>query len=234
MKNVLRLKTFAFYAVALTFALYVFSFLLPSVLSAEEPNVPGTEAVGIKWVHIFIRADVNQVHFENIWVFERQAQNRPWQVSINLPDGAAALSFDEPNETEFATEPGTIRKRMAADSLIDSAGFSFVLPNQDGMCRTLIKPSYRVGLMVVSVSGPATQLESRVLRANEFMQSHSRFSGVYTAGDMAADTEVEINLARLPRRDRGLLEIACVAGLCLIVIIALLTVCWNRYAFTRG
>ena len=66
----------------LHFALYIFSFLSPVVLfAAQEPNAPS-----IKMLHVFIQADVNEVHFENIWVFQRRTLNRPWQVSIDLPD----------------------------------------------------------------------------------------------------------------------------------------------------
>lgn len=210
------------------FCLFTFHFLSPAVLLAAEPSALPIDAIGIKWVHIFIRADVNEVSFENIWVFERQAENYPWPVCIDLPDEAVAAGFNGPNGTELVADSGTIRKTMAADSLIDSVGFSFALPNQKGMCRTSITPRYQVNLMVVSVSGPAVELASNILKPNEFMASHSRFSSVYTAAGLAADTKVNIKLSALPRRDCGLLEIACVVGLCLIVIIALITMYYNR------
>jgi len=202
-----------------------FSFLASTALFAAEPNAPA-----VKWVHIFIRADVDEVRFENIWVFERQTVGCPWDVTIDLPEGAVLLHFDEPNETELLAGSGTIRKEMAADSLIDSVGFSFALPNQDGLCRTYIAAAYRIESMMVYVSGSATKIESRVLKYNKFMALRSVFSSVYTAGNLAAGTKLEINLSDLPYKDCGLLEIVCVVGLGLVIVIALLTLYRNRKA----
>lgn len=184
-----KFKTFEFYTIAFSFSLCAFSFLLPVDLFVAEPN-----ALSIKWAHIFIRADVNEVHFENILVFERETANHPWEVSIDLPDGAIVLGFDEPNETELLAGGRIICKAMAADSLIDSVGFSFALPNRDGTCQTLIKPDYQVDIMVVYVSGPGTQLVSNALKSDEYGQSHSEFSSVYTASNLTAGTKIEINL----------------------------------------
>lgn len=214
MKSKLRILFFLF-----------FCFLPFSVLFADELSEPN-----IKWLRIFIRADVNEVHFRNFWVFERQTANGPWEASIDVPDRAVPFGFDEPNETELSAETGCIHKRMTADSLIDSVGFSFALPNQGRMCQTLIKPGYRVSSMVVYVSGPATQLISDVLKFDEFMASHSRFSGVYTAGNLPAGAKVEINLKGLPGRDCQFYEIVCVVGLVLIIIIALFTLYCKRRA----
>lgn len=197
----------------------------PVILLADEPNEPE-----IKMLHIFIQADVNKVYFENIWVFERQAAAGHWQVSVDLPDKAVVLGFDEPNETKFAAETGSVRKKMAVDSLIDSVGFSFALPNDKGMCRTSITPGCYVDSMVVYVSGSAAKLVSDTLAPSEYMQSHSRFSGVYTAGGLAAGKTIEITLSRLPHKDRGLVEIICLAGLGLLIMVALLTLYYNSKA----
>ena len=204
--------------------------LLPAGLFAAEPNVVPTGDVGIRMLHIFIRADVNEVHFENIWAFERQRPNGPWKVSVDLPGGAAVSGFDEPGETELQAGGRTVGRKMDVDSLIDSVGFSFVLPNQDGVCRTQIAPGYPVNSMVVYVSGSAVKLAGNVLKLDEYRVSHSKFSGVYTAGNLEAGARVEINLSRLPSGDCRLLENICVVGLGLIVLIALLIVYWNQKA----
>ena len=200
-----------------------FYFLSPMVLLAEQPNEPN-----IEMLHVFVRANVNEVYFRNIWVFKRQDANLPWDVSIDLPYMAIILNLDEPNEMEFATSPATIRKRMAAESLIDSVGFSFALPNQDGTCRTQISPKYRVHSMMVSVSGPDTQLISDILKPYKYRQSHLTLPKVYRAGDLAAGTEVEINLQYLPCKDSNALEIVCIVGLGLIIIISLFTMYYKR------
>jgi len=204
-----------------------FCFLGSVVLAAEEPNAPS-----IKWLQVFIRADVNEVRFENIWVFERKTADGQWDVSIDLPEGAAGLVLDETNQT-LMTGTQSIRMDMAAESLIDSVGFSFSLPNRTGTCRTFMTAGYHVNSMAVSVSGAGTKLVSNVLKPNEYMQSRSRLSGVYTAGDLPAGTRIEITLSRLPRRGNGLAEAICVAGLGLIIITAFLTLLQQKYTEQR-
>ncbi len=202
--------------------LFCCGFLLSSTVLAVEPNAPAQDVV--KMLHIFIRADVNEVRFENIWVFERQSAKHPWNVSIDLPDSAKNITLDEPNKTTFTEDTKIIQARMTADSIIDSIGFSYTLANRDGKCRTFIKPDYKVDSMVVSAAGRATKLVSEVLKPNKFLASHSdAFSHIYTAHDLAAGTKVEIKLTDLPRRNSQLSGIVCILGLEVIIIAALLT-----------
>jgi hypothetical protein len=213
--------------------LFFFSlcFLSPPVsLGAPggEPVEPEPNAPSIRVLHVFVRADVNQVFFENIWVFQRQSPAHTCQISINLPDGAVLSGLDEPNQTRFVAETGVINKSMTAGSLFCSVGFSFVLPNQAGDCQTQIVPAYKVDSMVVSVSGSATEILSNVLKSHELEQSYSGFSSVYTASNLPAGAKVQINLKHLPCKGWKLLKVACVAGLGLIVIAALLTLYWNQ------
>jgi hypothetical protein len=228
-----RIKTIESYPIAYTylapkftwglFCLCAFILLSPAILLADQPS-----SISIKMLHIFISADVNKVRFENIWVFQRQIPERPWQVNINLPEAAAAVSFDEPNETEFIPDSGTIRKRMAADSLIDSVGFSFVLPNHKGTCQTQITPPYPVDSMAVCVSGRTVKLESPTLKFNQFKTLRSKFFGVYTASNLTPATNVNINLTGLPSEDSSSVKTICLLGLGLIILIALLTLFWKR------
>jgi len=207
--------------------LLFFFFLSAGRLPAAEPNIVAVDPVWIKMMYVFISADANEVRFENVWVFKRHEGDLPWEVNINLPDGASGLHFDEPNETELLAGSGIVRKKIKADSLTDSVGFSFTLPNQGGLCRSFIKPGYRVDSMVVSVSGPAAKLVSNALKADQYKQLHSTFSGVYITNDLAADTKITINLSRLPAKDSSMSRTICLAGLALIVVIALLTMYYN-------
>lgn len=221
---------FYFYLFTFHFSLLSFYFLLfsPAALFAAEPNKPSTDSVRIKMLHIFIRADVNDVRFDNIWVFENQGPNSPWQIIIDLPDQTVLLGFEDPNQIEFMQDSGTIHKKISADSPISRLDFSFVLPNQAGKCRTQIKPGYRVDSILVSVSGPATQFTSDVLKLSNFMASQAKLPRIYSAGDLAADTKIDINLSRLPCQNGKLLKALCLAGLALIVIIALFTIYHSR------
>ncbi len=220
-----KFKAFEFDAAAFRFSLLVFSFLAPVILFADQPDTPV-----VKWLSVYIRADVNEVRFENIWVFQRHKADRSWDVVISLPDDAVVLRLDEPNETELPATGRTIRKDMTADSLIDSIGFSLALPNQAGTCQTQIVPDYNVASIVVFVSGSAVRLVSNVLKYDEFRTSRSNFSSVYTADNVAAGTKVGIELKHLPCKARELSAIVCITGLALIVIIALFTIYYNRTA----
>jgi len=222
-----HISFFTFFTFYLSLLTFHFS---SSAIFAAEPNVVSADTIRIKMLHIFIQADVNDVRFDNIWVFENRQRGESWDVSIDLPDRAVLLSLDEPNETEFLADSLSLRKRIAADSIIDSVGFSFVLPNQDGLCRTSVKPGYQVNSVVVSVSGPASQFTSNVLKLTiaDFMASRDRLPRIYTAGNLAAEERIEINLSRLPHRDCKLPEVLCAAGLALIVIAALFTIYYNK------
>lgn len=218
-----------FYFCIIPFYFCFFTFHLSfAASSTAEPNMSPKDSIRIKMLHIFIRADVNDVRFDNIWVFENQQRNGPWQVIINLPDKAVFLGFEDPNQVEFRQDSGTIRKKISAGSSISRVDFSFVLPNQDRTCRTQMKPGYNINSMVVSVSGPATQFASDILKFNSLMASQSKLPRIYTAGDLAADTKIDINLSRLPRRDSNLTKLFCLVGLALMVIIALFTIYHNR------
>ena len=197
-------------------------FLLSPAIPAAESNTSTQDVV--KMLHLFIQADVNEVRFENIWVFERQPAKQPWKVIINLPDGAENITLDEPDKTTFTKDTRVIQAEMAADSPVDSIGFSYTLTNYDGKCLTFIKPDYEVNSIVVSTAGRATRLVSEVLKPNTFPASHpNAFSSFYSARDLAAGTKIEINLAGLPRRNSRLSEIVCILGLEVIVVVALLT-----------
>jgi len=197
-------------------------FLLSSTAAAVEPNTPAQDTV--KMLHLFIQADVNEIRFENIWVFERQSAKRPWQVSINLPDVAENIILDEPNRATFTEDTKIIRANLAADLAVDSVGFSYTLANRGGECRTFIKPDYKVNSVIVSAAGRATGLASEILKPNKFLASHSNaFSRIYSAYDLAVGTKIEINLTGLPCRSSQVFEIVCILGLEAIIIAALLT-----------
>lgn len=231
--------------IVFSFSLCVFGNLVPPVLLAVRPDTLAIEKIRtsrptpieIKILHIFISADVNEVRFDNIWVFQRPALNgprgsrlggSPWQVNISLPPQAVVYSFDEPNETQLLADQSAICKKMPADSLIDSVGFSFALPNNNGSCRTYIPLPYPVDSMAVCVSGSKVQLKSPVLKFNKIKPLRSRFSAIYTANNLAAGAKVEINLSGLPGKHSYLLEIICVVGLVLLILIALFTLYFKR------
>jgi hypothetical protein len=194
----------------------------------------GSNQPAIRMLHIFIQMDEKEVSFENIWVFERQDVNYPREVNVDLPEGAVVLNLDEPNETEFLKESGIIRKKMSSDSLIDSVGFSFILPRRGDVFQTLIKPRYRVGSMVVFLSEPAVRLESNILKLDKSLMSSSGYAGVYTASGLSAGSKIEINLKSLAGAGSRLFEIICLAGFSFIVIIALVILCYSRGAAVRG
>ena len=208
--------------------LFGYIFLLPPTVLAVEPNAPSPDVV--KMLHLFIRADVNEVSFENIWVFEKQPAKHSWKASINLPDSAENIILDEPNKTTLTKDTKIIQAAMAAGSRADSIGFSYTLANRNGKCLTFIKPDYKVNSMIVSVAGRATGLISEVLKPNKFLASHSyAFSRIYTARDLAAGTKIDINLMGLPCRNSRMPEIVCVLGLEAIIVAALLTLLYlNR------
>lgn len=199
------------------------------VLSAEQ-----TSSIKVKTFYVFIGADLDQVVFENIWVFERQDSDQPWQVSVALPDGSTLTGLDEPNQMQLEQNGKIISKNMPTDSLVDSVGFSFSLPNEQGNCQTQIKCDYPVDSMAVNLSGPACRLTSDILKSNDFMAARSRFSSVYTANNLPAGAKVMINLSKLPRRDANIMEFTAAGALGLIVIIALLTMYHRRRKIKAG
>jgi len=206
-------------------------FLSPA--AAAKPGA--TTQTVVKMLHIFIEADVNEVRFENIWVFERQSAKQPWDVSVNLPDSAENIILDEPNKAAFTKDTKIIQASMAANLAVDSIGFSYTLANRDGTCLTFIRPDYKVNSVIVSAAGRTTRLASEILKPNKFLASHSTaFSGIYAANDLAAGTKIEIKLSGLPRKGSRVSEIFCILGLEAIIIAALLTILYRNVKEKRA
>jgi len=210
------------------FPVVVFCVLFPALAKAE-PNQPT-----VRMLHIFVQMDKTEVSFENIWVFERQDVNLPWEMNVDLPAGVTAPSIDEPNETEFLKESGIIRKKMSSDSMIGTVGFSFIMPRNGALCQTLIKSRYSIGSVVVFLSQPAVRLASNVLKLNESLTKGSDYAGIYTADGLPAGAEIEINLKNLAASASRLFEIICLAGFLFIVIIALIILRYSRGTAVRG
>jgi len=210
------------------FPAVVFCVLFP-VLAVAEPNQPT-----VKMLHIFVQANENGVSFENIWVFEREDVNLPWEVGIDLPEGATALNVDEPNETESLKAGRIVRKKMPADSAMGAVGFSFIMPKNGDLCQTLIKSRYSIGSIVVFLSTPAVRLESNVLKMDESLTRRSDYAGIYTAEGLAGGAKIEINLKNLAAAGGRRIEIICLAGFAIIVIIALIILYYSRRTAVRG
>jgi hypothetical protein len=223
LKRKSKSKTLRFYIVNFAFCFLSLNCLTPSRLLAQDPNAPY-----IQMLHIAVRADTEEVHFENIWVFKRQSEGRPWQATIELPPAAVLVAVDEPNQTQFLPDSKTIRKEMPPDSLIDSVGFTFTLPNQNGACQTSISPAYPTANMLVSVSGRATKFTGKFFKYDDFRTSRSRFSSVYTAADIPPDTAINMALTSLPQPDGPLAEYISIAGLALTIGIALSMILCRR------
>ncbi|UCG47852.1 MAG: hypothetical protein JSU94_20535 [Phycisphaerales bacterium] len=226
----IKLTTSASFAAAAAILLNAFA-SAPS--PAAEPNRP-PDQIAVRMLHVFIQADVNDVRFENIWVFAREEARGPWQVDIQLKPNAELLHLDDPNETVFLPSPPTIRKTMAADSLVDSVGFSYLLPNSSGVCITEIAPPWRVDSMVVSVSAPSTRLLSNLLKPDAFRRERSGFSTVYSAANIPPGTSVSISLAGLPKIPSSLPRTLCALALALIFAGAAVTMYCGRRASKRG
>ena len=214
----------------------VLAALVPGVTSAmgsgsdadgEDPNRAETR---VRVLHVFVKADVNDVRFENIWVIERPDVNSPWSASIEVPEGAELLQVDDPNLTSYIPSSGTVVKPLAADSKVGSLGLSYLLPNDAGACTTTIPLPHRVDSMVLSVSGKNTQVASNKLKFDSFRASRSAFSSVYHAGDLPASTEVMVSLSSLPREDPSLIRSITMVILALIFGLAAVTMLfsWNR------
>ena|GEM_PF-3628288 len=227
----MKLSTFASFAAAAAILLNAFASSPPS--SAAEPNRP-PDQIAVRMLHVFIQADVNDVRFENIWVFAREEARGPWQVDIDLKPNAELLHLDDPNETVFLPSPPSIRKTMAADSLIDSVGFSYLLPNTSGVCITEITPPCPVDSMVVSVSAPSTRLRSNLLKPDAFRRERSGFSAVYAAANIPPGTPVSISLAGLPKIPSSLPRTLCALALALIFAGAAVTMYCGRRASKKS
>jgi hypothetical protein len=219
----LRFKYSCFCAVAVAVLSCSPAFPALADVSGAEPNDPSEETPVVAMLHVFVQADLEHVRFEHIWVFNRQNKQGPWQVSIDLPADADLLQVDDPNETRFSLDPPSVSKTMAADSLIDSLGFSYLLSNQNGRCSSRLVPDYAVDSMIVSVSGSNTHLESGVLEFDRFRTERSGYSGVYTARSLPAGQTVRIELSGLPRKASDWPRIVALAGLPLIFLAALIT-----------
>ena len=228
LKRKSKSKTLRLFIVTLAFCFLTLSFLTPSRSFAQDPNAPF-----IQMLHVAVRADTKEVHFENIWVFKRQSEGRPWQAVIDLPPAAVLVALDEPNQTQFLPDSKTIRKEMPPDSLIDSVGFTFALPNQNGACQTSISTAYRTANMLVSVSGRSTKFTGKLFKYDDFRTSRSRFSGVYTAADIPPSTDVKMALTSLPRPDGPWAQYFSIAALALIIALALFTILSARVAVKK-
>ncbi len=182
----------------------------------------------VKLLTIFVRSDVNEVSFDNIWAFKRNTVTGPWDVSIRIPYGASLIDLHEPVETGPLSDLAVVSKNLAPDSLIDSVGFTFAVPNQNRSCKTLIKSDYHINSIVVYVSGSATKLDSSVLKFDRYRTLHSKFSNVYTAGKIEPGNTIDFNLTALPAKNSKVPQKVCIVGLVLIILATCLTLFWKQ------
>ena len=177
------------------------------------------EAIKIKMLHIFIKADVNEVRFENLWVYRRDKAGSSWEVDIGIPE-TAVLETQDANSEQTSQ---IVSKELKADSLIDSASFTYFIANDNGRCRACFKTDHDIDSMVVYVSGPGTAVKSDLLKFNSYRALRSRYSGIYTAENIQAGRLVDIELSALPAGEDMLVEYISVFSLVLIVLTALIT-----------
>jgi len=194
-----------------------------SAIGAAESN-----DIYVKMLHVTIRADVNEVRFDNIWVLARGDVNYPGDVSVDLPQSAFAVELAEPNESQYDRDKNRIYKQMGAETLIEALSFSYSLVNQKGSCLTAVLLPCEVDLMIVYVAGSQTGFAADLLRHNEFLTSRSRYSTVYKGEHLPAGGVVNMKLSKLPRKTFvKAYVIICVAGSVLIVIAGLLIICFK-------
>ena len=87
------------------------------------------QAIKIKMLHIFIKADVNEVRFENLWAYRRDKADSNWQVDIQIPESATLEQQKDPNNEQISQ---IVSKDLKADSLIDSVSFTYYIANNNG------------------------------------------------------------------------------------------------------
>lgn len=178
------------------------------------------DVVKIKMLHVFIKADVNDVRFENLWVYRRDNADRSWGVNIEIPENAY-LQGEEDIHNEQNSR--IVSKDFTPDSQIGSVSFTYFINNIKGKCRVSFKPDYEIESMVVYVSGPQTIVRSDSLKFDGYRTLRSRYSGVYTAENINAGQTVNIELSALPADENMLIQYISVFSLALIVLTALLT-----------
>ena len=198
----------------------VFFLVLISSAASFASQETQDQAIKIKMLHIFIKADVNEVRFENLWACRRDKAGTDWKVNINIPESAI---MEEQKDANSEQTSQIVSKDLKADSLIDSVNFTYFIANDNGRCRAIFKADYAIDSMVVYVSGPETTLKSDLLKLSSFRTLRSRYSGVYTANYIGAGRSVDVELSSLPAAEDMLVEYAAVMTLVLIVLTALLT-----------
>ena len=182
--------------------LVLFLVLISSAVSfaAQEAK---DETVKIKMLHIFIKADVNEVRFENLWVYRRDNAGSDWEVDFEIPETASLEGQKDANSEQNRQ---IVSKELKADSVIDSVSFTYFIANDRGRCRVCFKANHDIDSMVVYVSGPGTTLKSDLLKFNSYRTLRSRYSGIYTAENIQAGRLVNIELSSLPAGEDMLIE----------------------------
>jgi len=184
--------------------------------AADQPQ---NEAIKIKMLHIFIKADANEVRFENLWVYRRDNAGSDWAVNIEIPE-LAVLETQDANTQQISR---TVTKQLNGESMIDSVSFTYFVANNRGKCPISFKADYDVASMIVYVSGPATAIKSDLLKFNSYQTLRSHYSAIYTAENIKAGQSVNIKLSALPTSGNMIVEYTSVFSLVLIVLTALLT-----------
>ncbi len=190
----------------------------------------GRDNIGptVKSLSIYVRADVNEVRFRNVWFFERKQTGGKREIKIELPKKPVKLVLEDPDNTYYNSITNTLSAEISSGSLVDSVAYTFSLANEAGTCETELPTNYPVELIRVYVSGPATRISSNTLVRDEYVESRSNFSHVYKAVNVGPDARVAISLSGLPRIESRVWQIVCTAGLVLIIAGALFTIYHGR------
>ena len=185
---------------------------------AAEANIE------VKMLHVFVKADVNEVRFENLWVFQREKEEGGWDVEIEV-DKAGKVS-----NWAGEIEGNVLKADLEDGSRVDSVGFTFYKANVDGECEVGLPLGYAAESVVVYVSGAQSRLVSEQLEYSEYMSSRSRYSHVYSGKGIRGGGELRFRIDGLPRSGDSVVEIVTICSLVLIVIIGLITLYTGRKA----
>ena len=203
--------------------IFIVIFLFTSGVFGEGES----DGIEVKILHIFIRADVNEVRFENLWVFQRDKEQAGWKVEIKIDKDAKIKDWSGPRD-------GNVLKASLEDgSRIDSVGFTYFKRNQQGSCEVCVSSNYTIKSMVIYLSGTQSRIESDRLVYNDYMSARSRYSHVYTMSGIHRGERSRFNIEGLPVRGSYIIEIITICSLVLIVIIGLITLYYSRKSIKK-
>ncbi len=192
----------------------------------------------VKEVHLYIKADAQNVTVRNLWVFRRQLghvdKKEKWIVEMSLPKNAAIVDV---GDIKYLGQKDIWQVTLDPNLSIGSVRFVYNIPNENAVADMNVPLSKNTAKIFIYIDKDLRNIgiQTEQLKLNKFLTEKSSFAAVYTKKSQDQNTKnIMIRFVDLPVNAFSFWQKFCLASLGLMVIASLFTICRYKKKQAKG